>query len=103
MAQRGRPRLTEDQYRARLEAYCAQYGVRPTTEGIPPFPAGRRETAQHRQWLGLYKAHSRLLQKAELGAAAEERCPLCESDLAGASPAVLKRVRGYLAGQRASK
>mgnify|MGYP003581426524 CR=1 FL=1 len=31
-----------------------------TTAGIPPFPSGRRETDQHREWLALYKAHARL-------------------------------------------
>ena len=59
-SKKGRPGLTTEGYQARLDAYCAQYGVNATPEGILPFPAGRRETAQHREWIALYKAHRRL-------------------------------------------
>ena len=55
-----RPRITGEEFQRRLEAYCAQHGVRPTVEGLPPFPAGQRETRQHRDWIALYKAHKRL-------------------------------------------
>jgi len=55
-----RPSHASDDYQRRLEAYCAQYGVSPTATGLPPFPAGRRETPQHREWISLYKAHRRL-------------------------------------------
>ncbi len=55
-----RPRLTHSEYQDRLQSYCGRYGVTPTAAGIPPFPSGRRETDQHREWLGLYKAHARL-------------------------------------------
>jgi hypothetical protein len=60
MPQKGRPRLTLEEYQARLKDYCARYGVQPSAEGLAPFPAGRRETVQHREWLKLYKLHSRL-------------------------------------------
>lgn len=57
---RGRPRLTPAEYEERLASYCRRHGVLATAAGIPPFPAGQRETDQHREWLALYKAHSRL-------------------------------------------
>jgi hypothetical protein len=64
MPGRGRPRLTPEVYEARLGAYCAQYKVKPTREGLPPFPAGQRETPQHREWISLYKGHARLARRA---------------------------------------
>jgi hypothetical protein len=60
MPGRGRPRLSAGEYQVRLRSYCQRYAVAPTPAGIPPFPSGRRETDQHREWLGLYKAHARL-------------------------------------------
>ena len=59
----GRPRLTPEVYQARLDAYCARYKVAPLPTGIPPFPAGRRETAQHREWIALYKGKARLARR----------------------------------------
>lgn len=57
----GRPRLTPDEIEARIAGYCERYGEAPNAEtGLPPFPAGKRETPQHREWLSLYKAHARL-------------------------------------------
>jgi hypothetical protein len=60
-------------------------------EGLPPFPAGKRETAQHRQWMALYKAQRRLSGRApepaeiarhqELLAAQRGRCPVCRKPL----------------------
>jgi hypothetical protein len=61
-SKKGRPGLTAEGYQARLDAYCVLYGVSVTPEGIPPFPSGRRETAQHREWIALYKAHRRLVE-----------------------------------------
>jgi hypothetical protein len=60
MAAKGRPRLTPEDYAARLQAYCAAYAVQPNATGLPPFPSGRRETPQHREWMKLYKAHNRM-------------------------------------------
>jgi hypothetical protein len=55
----GRPRLTPEALQERIAAYCKEYGVAVSSEGLPPFPSGQRETAQHRQWMALYKAHRR--------------------------------------------
>jgi hypothetical protein len=47
-----------------MAAYCARYAVKPTREGLPPFPTGQRETPQHREWISLYKTHDRLARRA---------------------------------------
>jgi hypothetical protein len=88
---RGRPRLTPEDLRKRLADYCARYGVEPNDEGLPPFPAGQRETAQHREWMSLYKAHRRLSdrspgsadleQRQELLATQRGRCVVCRKML----------------------
>ena len=86
MPVRGRPRLTPEEYATRVRAYCARYGVAGAPDGLPPFPKGRRETPQHREWMKLYKAHKRLH-----GASAGERkalleaqggiCPICNKSV----------------------
>jgi len=105
---RGRPRLKAEEYQERMTAYCARYGVVATAEGLPPFPAGRRETPQHKAWMALYKAHRRLSAPAgpdpfserrrrELLTAQRGRCPICgrgvvatdRLDPAGAAPRAL--------------
>ena len=63
MAPRGRPAITEDVLKARISDYCARYGVAPNEKGLPPFPSGRRETHQHRQWISLLKARTRLRRR----------------------------------------
>jgi hypothetical protein len=88
---RGRPRLTPEDLRKRLADYCARYGVAPNDEGLPPFPAGQRETAQHREWMSLYKANRRLSDRGpgsadlerrqELLAAQRARCVVCRKPL----------------------
>jgi hypothetical protein len=90
MAAKGRPRLSPEDYEARLQAYCAAYTVRPNAEGLPPFPAGRRETTQHREWMKLYKAHNRMARRSRGQC---ERCGtpvsvgsiFCEAHRAGSS------------------
>jgi hypothetical protein len=77
MPARGRPRLTPEVYAARLGAYCARYAVQPTPGGLPPYPAGQRETPQHREWVSLYKAHARLARRAR---GVCERCSEPPSD-----------------------
>jgi len=82
---KGRPRLTPEEYEGRLRAYCAAYSVKPTAQGLPPFPSGQRETPQHREWMKLYKAHDRMARRD--GASADQRralldaqagrCPIC--------------------------
>jgi hypothetical protein len=88
---RGRPRLTADDLRVRLADYCGRYDAVLNDEGLPPFPAGKRETAQHREWMSLYKAHRRLSdrgpdttdleQRQELLAAQHGRCGICRKPL----------------------
>ena len=88
---RGRPRLTPEHLSERLAGYCARYGVALNDEGLPPFPAGQRETAQHREWMSLYKAHRRLSDRGpgtadlerrqELLAAQRGRCTVCRKPL----------------------
>lgn len=88
---KGRPRLTPEEYEARIRAYCAKYSVKPNTQGFPPYPAGRRETPQHREWMKLYKAHSRMARRTRgqcerCGAAVSDGSIFCEAHRA-AKPA----------------
>jgi hypothetical protein len=67
-----RARLTHDDYQTRLQAYCARYDARPTDKGVPPYPANRRETQQHREWMALHRLHDRLSRR-DRGQC--QRCP----------------------------
>jgi hypothetical protein len=88
---RGRPRLTAEELRNRTAAYCKRHGVVPNEQGLPPFPAGQRETEQHREWMALYKAHRRLAERRpstgdldrlqELLTQQQGRCPVCRKSL----------------------
>jgi len=88
---RGRPRLTPDELQARIQTYCRRYAVALNDQGLPPFPAGRRESAQHREWMALYKAHRRIAGRAptpeflsrtrEALAAQHGRCVVCRKPL----------------------
>jgi hypothetical protein len=80
MPRQGRPRLTPEAYEARLTAYCSRYKVTPLPTGIPPFPAGRRETAQHREWIALYKAKARLARR-ERGQCEKCAAPVAEGSI----------------------
>src|SRR5574340_689754 len=71
MRQRGRPRLTREAIEARTAEYCSRYAVEPHADGLPPFPAGQRETPQHREWLSLYQARQRLARREQ---GQKERC-----------------------------
>ena len=52
--------MTDDQVRARVADYCARYQVQERNDaGFPVFPAGLRETPQHREWITLYKLFKR--------------------------------------------
>jgi hypothetical protein len=87
----GRPRLTPEDWSARLADYCRRYDVSPRDGELPPFPSGRRETTQHREWMSLYKAHRRLsgrgpdpaeyARRQELLTAQRGRCPVCRKAL----------------------
>jgi mono/diheme cytochrome c family protein len=90
-SRRGRPRLTPEELRGRLIAYCKRHGVGLNDEGLPPFPAGQRETEQHREWMSLYKAHRRLAERRpttadvarrqELLILQQGRCAVCHKAL----------------------
>lgn len=77
MPSRGRPRLTAAEYQDRLQSYCRRYSVTATAAGIPPFPSGRRETDQHREWLALYQAHARLVRWKGRAPAPDGACGVC--------------------------
>lgn len=75
----GRPALSLEEIDARVAAYCARYGVA-AGDGLPPFPAGQRETRQHREWLALYQArqrHSRRVSVAADASASRAACGVC--------------------------
>jgi len=90
---RGRPRLTPEELQARVDQYCRRFGVKPGDDGLPPFPSGRRETAQHREWMALYKAHRRIAERSGAPSPAEAariqealtaqraRCTVCHEPL----------------------
>jgi hypothetical protein len=106
MAPRGRPPLSEDVVRERIAAYCARYRVRdPGSLTMPPFPSGKRETRQHRDWVVLYKAVDRLQRRQLAGDPNERaaaiksqkgRCPICLGDV-GAEDGAILRTAGRLA------
>jgi hypothetical protein len=87
MAPRGRPALTEDVLRERTAAYCSRYGVKEFNDaGLPAYPAGKRESRQHRDWVNLFKAWSRFRRRtaaprdgdrAAAVRAQKGQCPIC--------------------------
>jgi hypothetical protein len=90
MAPRGRPALTEEILRERTSAYCKRYGVTDfNAAGLPAYPAGKRESRQHRDWVNLFKAWSRFrgrmpvpgrdAERAAVLRAQKGRCPICTS------------------------
>jgi len=95
--QRGRPRLSPEDVKARVQEYCRRYAVHVGPAGLPPFPTGKRETAQHRDWMAVYKARQRLGRVG--GASLEARrgvleaqhgvCALCGGEL-GVAVAVVQ-------------
>ena len=90
-ARPGRPRLTPEELRDRLADYCTRYSLALNDDGLPPFPAGQRETVQHREWMSLYKAHRRLStrgpdaadleRRQKLLSAQHARCVVCRKPL----------------------
>jgi hypothetical protein len=94
----GRPSLSEQQISARVAAYCARYRVEPTDTGLPPFPSGRRETRQHREWLALYRAAQRRTRReatsiaGDMTAASDSSssCGLCGQPLGSAGAAFIR-------------
>jgi hypothetical protein len=80
---KGRPPLSEETVQERITDYCARHGVTALNEsGFPVYPAGGRETPQHREWVVLFKAWSRARRRSALatGETAGTRpghCPIC--------------------------
>jgi hypothetical protein len=84
MPRTGRPPLTEAVIRERIAAYCSRYGVALTDAGFPAYPAGLRETPQHREWIMLFKVFSRLRDRSAPKGSARSRsdqsvgaCAIC--------------------------
>ena len=81
MPRTGRPPLTDAVVRERIEAYRARYDARELNpEGFPAYPTGRRETAQHREWISLYRAFRRVRTRAaarKSGGSDVSQCPVC--------------------------
>jgi hypothetical protein len=75
----GRPPHTDEQVRAKATAYCERYGVSPGPGGLPPFPSGKRETRQHREWLTVYRAVQRCEARSSASATSDPDavCPVC--------------------------
>lgn len=93
MPTRGRPRLTPELLDSRIREYCSRYAVAPNADGLPPFPAGKRETRQHRAWLALYKAHDRLRRRRSgqcerCGSPVTDGSVFCEEHRTGAAGVV---------------
>jgi hypothetical protein len=77
----------------RIADYCSRYGVAVSGgQQLPPFPSGKRETRQHREWMSLYKAHRRISGGAQAGrqdsaqiqellATQRARCPICRKPI----------------------
>lgn len=103
-----RPALTEEQVQAKVDLYCRRYDVAPGPGGFPPFPTGRRETRQHREWLTVYRALQRRRQRSAATAAPPEPreapaattpCPVCSRPVEpglGVSYARRSRSRGVV-------
>ena len=54
--------MTQEALQERIDAYSRRYKVSTRGPmGLPPYPAGERETPQHRDWMVLYKAMCDLL------------------------------------------
>lgn len=90
MPTRGRQRLTPDEIEARSREYCLRYGVPAPSSGLPPFPSGRRETQQHRDWMAVYKAYNRLGRRRRgqcerCAAPTSDESVFCEEHRPGAS------------------
>src|SRR5688500_1926649 len=76
---RGRPPLTEEAVQQRIAEYCSRYRVTELNDSaFPVYPAGARETPQHRDWVVLYKAWSRARQRAvAVQGPNTSQCPIC--------------------------
>lgn len=84
MPRTGRPPMTPESVQDRISDYCRRYDVTQLNEkGFPVFPAGLRETQQHREWISLYQLfkRSRLRSSGEAARSVKdtaESCAICE-------------------------
>lgn len=90
MPRTGRPPLTEDVIRERIAHYRERYAVKElNADGFPVYPAGMRETRQHREWIVLFKALSRVRARAgtpprsDVSGHSDGSCPICLRPVAG--------------------
>jgi hypothetical protein len=102
MATKGRPALTAETVQQRITGYCSRYGVTAfNAAGFPVYPAGKRETPQHREWVLLYKAFSRLARRT---APTEPRpgaeCPVCLNPVAAEAGVRLAEASGLVLHRR---
>jgi hypothetical protein len=84
--------------RDKVDAYCERYGVSPGPEGLPPFPSGRRESLQHREWLTVYRALQRLKARSAgvaAEASAEGFCPVCSRAVSPDGAVTIQRGRQH--------
>lgn len=85
MPRTGRPPMTDEQIAQRIAEYRSRYQVKELNDaGFPVFPAGLRETPQHREWITLYQLFNRSRRRSgQPGAANDEPtsqgqpCPIC--------------------------
>jgi hypothetical protein len=77
--------MTDAQVAERIAEYCARYQVKEVNDaGFPVFPAGLRETAQHREWINLYQLFNRSRRRSGQPAGGSkdvstglDPCPVC--------------------------
>ncbi len=82
--------------RAKVHAYCERYDVSPGPQGLPPFPSGRRESLQHREWLTVYRALQRMKARSAgipAETSAEGSCPVCSRAVNGGDAVAFPRGR----------
>lgn len=84
MPRTGRPPMTDEQIAQRIADYRARYQVTELNDaGFPVFPAGLRETPQHREWITLYQLFNRSRRRLGQPAAGDDvsgrpaACPVC--------------------------
>lgn len=79
--------MTDEQVQQRIADYCARYQVKALNDaGFPVFPAGLRETPQHREWITLYQLFNRSRRRSgqpgtrtrgDNVSSRPEECPVC--------------------------
>ncbi len=100
---RGRPRLSPEGVKARIRDYCRRFSVKANAEGFPPFPSGKRETAQHREWMALYRMRRRhatapAREVRSILATQQGVCRVCGQPLAPPDAILHERPGGDLPG-----